>query len=136
MKFDLNCYKNRPRDKAALVSSTLNLDTDVCLSFWVLMYTNVASQTRVGALRVSQEAGPWNPSPFYFVKSGSLYTNSLCTAFSHRMRPSLKAKEGFILLIYFPSFFFPRVCLLKRMYIRTHNRVSVAIDIWQLSQQR
>lgn len=52
MKFDLNCYKNRARDRAAMVSSTLTLDTDVCLSFWVMMYTNVASQTYVGALRV------------------------------------------------------------------------------------
>nr|XP_045595352.1 MAM and LDL-receptor class A domain-containing protein 1-like [Procambarus clarkii] len=52
IKFDLNCFKNVARDRAALVSREFTTSHPLCLSFWVLMYTNVASQSHVGALKV------------------------------------------------------------------------------------
>nr|XP_053640664.1 MAM and LDL-receptor class A domain-containing protein 1-like [Cherax quadricarinatus] len=52
MKFNLNCYKTHARDRAALVSPVITTSSDLCLSFWVFMYTNIASQIHVGALRV------------------------------------------------------------------------------------
>ncbi|XP_063840497.1 MAM and LDL-receptor class A domain-containing protein 1-like [Scylla paramamosain] len=53
MKFDLNCYTNQPRDRAAMVSPKIKEDSGVfCLSFWVYMFTNVASQRHLGALQV------------------------------------------------------------------------------------
>ncbi|XP_050692914.1 MAM and LDL-receptor class A domain-containing protein 1-like [Eriocheir sinensis] len=52
MKFDLNCYTIQPRESAAMVSPELKLTEASCLSFWVFMFTNVATQIHVGALKV------------------------------------------------------------------------------------
>ncbi|KAG7176307.1 MAM and LDL-receptor class A domain-containing protein 1-like 1 [Homarus americanus] len=52
MKFDLHCYRNRPRETAALVSKPFTLTSDVCLSFWVYMSTTILSHIHIGALRV------------------------------------------------------------------------------------
>lgn len=52
MKFDLGCYRNQARERAAMVSTSFSLTTTNCLSFWVYMYTTVATQIKFGALSV------------------------------------------------------------------------------------
>ncbi|RXG67282.1 MAM and LDL-receptor class A domain-containing protein 2, partial [Armadillidium vulgare] len=51
MSFELGNYKHRIRDKAYLISPTIPNDINgICLSFWVHMFTNVPTETSVGAL--------------------------------------------------------------------------------------
>ncbi|KAK7078781.1 hypothetical protein SK128_007518 [Halocaridina rubra] len=52
MKFDLGCYLNRARERSTLVSAPFTADTVSCLSFFVYMFTTVATTTKFGALSV------------------------------------------------------------------------------------
>ncbi|RXG51148.1 MAM and LDL-receptor class A domain-containing protein 2 [Armadillidium vulgare] len=65
MSFELGNYKHRIRDKAYLISPTIPNDINgICLSFWVHMFTNVPTETSVGAL-TTNVAGKWKQrSPF------------------------------------------------------------------------
>lgn len=62
MQFELSCFKCKPRTSEALVSPPRTLDTDHCLSFWVYMYTTIASLTHIGALKVRVYLSPSWPS--------------------------------------------------------------------------
>lgn len=83
MKFELSCFKCKPRTSEALVSPPRTLDTDHCLSFWVYMYTTIASLTHIGALKVRVYQAPSSPSDYTDTTNGNKYLliqekNSIC----------------------------------------------------------